>query len=99
MLFGRWHRRCDRPMSEPPLEIDPREDQQPAGDLERMERLGEQDEREEDAEERLEVVDDHGPRGADARDGREPEDVREEERADDRVREAEPGERPEVELL
>src|SRR5258707_3781802 len=98
MLFRRRERRCDRAMPQSPLEEDPDEDQDTAGDLERMKRLGEQEQREEDAEERLEVVHDHGPRGSDARDGREPEDVREEERADDRVPEAEPLERPDVEL-
>src|SRR5581483_12207860 len=43
----------DRLVPEPPLEIEPDEDQESPGDLERMKRLGEQDEREEDAEERL----------------------------------------------
>src|SRR6476659_9651887 len=90
MLFGRGQRRGDRPVAQAPLEVDPDEDQDAADDLERMERLGEQKQREQDAEERLEVVDDDGPRRANALDRREPEDVREEERPDDGVREAEP---------
>src|SRR5206468_1586415 len=98
MLFGRGRRRCYRLMPQPPLEVDPDEDEDAAGDLERAERLREQGEREEHTEERLEVVHDHSPRRADARDGREPEDVRQEERPDDRVGEADPRERPEVEL-
>src|SRR4051794_25856232 len=99
MLFRQAWRRRRGLLPQTPLEVDPDEDEDAAGDLERVERLGEQDEREEDAEERLEVVDDHGPRGADPGDGGEPEDVREEERPDDRVREAEPRESAEVELL
>src|SRR6478735_333501 len=90
MLFRCGERRRDRVMPHPPLEVEPDEDQDAAEDLERVERLGEQEQREENAEERLEVVDDHRPRRADAFDGREPEDVREEERPHDRVREAEP---------
>src|SRR5260221_10291874 len=99
MLFRHRVRRFDGSMSQPALEVDPGEDEDAAGDLERAQRLREQDERKEDAEERLEVVHNHRARRSDARDGCEPEDVRKEERPDDGVREGDPGERPEVELL
>src|SRR5579862_7633574 len=72
------------------LERDAREDEDAAHDLEGVEGLREQDEREEDREERLQVAEERGSRGPDTVDRREPEDVREEQRADDRVAEAEP---------
>src|SRR5690242_13931060 len=82
-----------------PLVRDAREDEDAACDLERMEALPEQDNREEDREERLQVVEQSRARGADAVDRREPQDVREEERPDDCVAEAEPDLPPERERL
>src|SRR6266568_411855 len=73
-----------------PLVRNPGEDEDAAGDFERVQDLAEQDEREEDREERLQVPEQRGARGADAVDRCEPENVREEERAYHRVAEAEP---------
>src|SRR5581483_804133 len=72
------------------LERDPGGDRGGAGELEAVERLREQDDREEHREERLDGGEERGPRGPDARDRREPEDVREEQRPDHRVAEPEP---------
>src|SRR5579884_709008 len=72
------------------LERDPGEDEHAARELERAQALAEQDEREEDGEERLQVREQRRARGPDAVDRREPEDVRQEERPDDGVTEAEP---------
>src|ERR1700758_5361686 len=69
---------------------DPREDEDSTRDLERAKALAEQDEREEDGEERLQVREEGRSRGPDSVDRGEPEDVREEESPDDRVAEAEP---------
>src|SRR5204862_7333229 len=74
-------------------EDDPRRDQDPAGDLQRRDRLGQDQEREDRAEEGLEVRVEGGPRRADAVDGVEPEQVRQEERAEHRERVSEPDER------
>src|SRR5947209_4364070 len=89
----------DRRPPPDPFERDPREDQDSPGDLEGMQRLREQDEREEDGEERLEVAEERRARRPDAVDRGEPEDVGEEERADHRVAEAEPDLPPESEVL
>src|SRR2546423_9235869 len=80
----------DRRPPPEPFERDPGEHQDAARDLERVQRLGEQDEREEDREERLQVAEERRARRPDAVDRGEPEDVGEEERADHRVAEAEP---------
>src|ERR1700746_997721 len=82
-----------------PLVGDSREDEHAPDDLEPVDRLGEDQEREEHAEERPHVVEDRRPCGAYPVDGREPEDVREEERSDDGVRKAEPDPAREGELL
>src|SRR4051794_1539531 len=79
------------------LEGDPRKDQEAAGDFHRVQGLGEQDEREEDGEEGLQVDEERGARCADDVDRREVEEVRQEERADDGEGEPEPDERLEVE--
>ena len=55
-----------------------------------MQRLGQENQREHDREERLQVCEERRPRRADPVDRREPEDVGEEERPDHRVAEAEP---------
>src|SRR5581483_372889 len=92
-------RRLRRGPAREALERDPGEDQHAARDLEGAERLVQQEEREEDGEERLQVAEERGPRGADAVDRGEPEDVREEERADDGIAEPEPHLPAERELL
>src|SRR5579862_3778506 len=81
------------------LEGDAREDEDAACDLEGVERLVEENQREEDREEGLQVAEERGTRGAHPVDRREPEDVREEERPDHRVTEPEPDLPPERELL
>src|SRR5579859_5011175 len=90
-LFDRW-RSHRRNTAANPLEHDPGEDQDAAHDLQRMQRLGEQEDREHDREERLQVPEQRRARGPDSVDRGEPEDVGEEERADDGVPEAEPHE-------
>src|SRR5690348_18237611 len=80
----------DRRPSPDPFERDSGEDQDAAGDLEWVQRLREQDEREEDGEERLQVPEERRTRRPDAVDRGEPEDVGQEEGADNRVAEAEP---------
>src|SRR5256885_1886467 len=85
ILFGQRRRRGNRAMPQPPLEIDPDEDEQPAGDLERVERLGEQAEREEDRDERYSGERQYGADPEGARQPREPEDERDD-RDEDRRR-------------
>src|SRR4029077_50227 len=73
-----------------PLVRDSREDEHAPDDLEPVDRLGEDQEREEPAKKRLHVVEDRARCCAAPVDVRDPEDVLEEERADDGVRKAEP---------
>src|SRR5689334_21099199 len=89
----------DRRPSPDPFERDSGEDQDAAGDLEWVQRLREQDEREEDGEERLQVPEERRTRRPDAVDRGEPEDVGQEEGADNRVAEAEPDLPAEREML
>src|SRR3954470_20199885 len=96
-LFGRDDQ-LSRAMPDS-LEGNAREDQEAAGDFHRVQGLGEQNQREEDREERLQVREERSAGHADDVDRPEPEDVREKERPDDRVRERDPDERLEVERL
>src|SRR5436305_14610747 len=72
------------------LEGDSGEDQHASRDLEHAQRLREQNQREEHGKERLQVRKERRARRTDAVDRREPENVREEQRADNCVTEAEP---------
>ena len=81
------------------LKRDPRSDREAADDLERGHLLGEDQQREQGAEKRLEVRVEGGARRPDAVDRREPEHVRDHERADDRDHEDAPDERLEVPVL
>src|SRR6266567_794274 len=96
ILFPRRRNRSPPPEA---LERDPGEDEDASRDLQRMQRLRQQDEREEDGEERLQVAEQRRARRPDAVDRGEPEDVREKERADHRVGEAEPDLPAEREVL
>ena len=71
----------------------------PPDDLPAVEVLREEEQREHDREEGLEVREERRARRPDAVDRGEPEDVREEERADDGEGEGEPGRRAEIEVL
>src|SRR3977135_1683258 len=70
------------------LEHDAGADRDGADDLPAVKGLAQDHQREEDGEERLHVGEERRPGRSDAVDRGEPEDVREEERADDRVAEA-----------
>src|SRR5262249_60934119 len=90
------HRRFVRAHS---LENDSRCDRDPADDLPAAESLTEEQERKEDREERLERREERCARRPDPIDRREPQNVREEERADDRETEREPYLPVEAEVL
>ena len=83
-----------RPRGPPPaaLEHDPGEDRHAAEPLEPVQVLGEDQGREDRGDERLDVREQRRPRRPDPVDGGEPEDVRQEQRPDDREREADPDE-------
>ncbi len=90
-----------RPGSLPPgaVEDDPAGDRDGADDLPAVQVLAQDQEREENGEERLHVREQRRARRADAVDRGEPEDVRQEQRPDDREREPEPGRPAEVKPL
>src|SRR4029453_5868846 len=80
-------------------EDDPGRDREPTRDLHGGQSLVEEEESNDRSEKRLQVGEDRGPRGADLVDGREPQQVREHERAHHGEGETDPGERPDVEVL
>src|SRR5437764_189360 len=73
-----------------PAEQDPRADRDAAQDLQPRDLLGEDGEREDRGDERLQVREERRAGGTDAVDRPEPEDVRQDERAEQRVAEADP---------
>src|SRR5215472_9512412 len=92
-------RRQRRHAAAHPLEDDAGEDPDRPDQLVAIEVLAEDDQREHDREERLQVREQRRARRPDAADRREPEDVRQEERPDHRVCESKPGVDAEVEAL
>ena len=94
-ILLRW--RWNRPATT--REQDPTAMRHAAADLQRRERLGEENHGEDRAEERLKVDDERRTRRPDPVHRREPQDGRQHERPDDGEREAEPHEPAEVEVL
>src|SRR5436305_14245770 len=92
-LFTRGRQRH---ASSPPPGDDADRDQRRARELQRMQRLSEEDDGEEHAAERLRIREERRARWADLPDRRKPEQVREDERPDDRVDEPDPDERAPV---